>query len=113
MSNGTVVAAEEPVENVPQAPDAAADYVRQLREKILFGLSVYHFLSPSMLHVFLGTATPASLWKDKILTELLEEGLVVKEDVQLTSPFERSQTYTILRLPDNKYKAPKALEARG
>jgi hypothetical protein len=77
-----------------------------LREKILFGLSIYPFLSPSMLHVFLGTATPKSIWKDVVLKALVEEGLVCSEEVTLTSPHDRTQTYNILRLAENTYTAP-------
>lgn len=86
-------------------------YEIDLRQKILFGLSVYPFLSPSMLHVFLGTSTPTSIWKEQVLRQLLEDGLVVQEDVQLTSPSDRSQTYTILRLADRAYTPPAVLDA--
>lgn len=84
-------------------------YEIDLRQKILFGLSVYPFVSPSMLHVFLGTSTPSSIWKEQVLRQLLEEGVVVQEDVQLTSPAERSQTYTVLRLADRPYSPPEPL----
>lgn len=86
--------------------ESANAYMAQLREKILFGLSIYKYLNPSMLHVFLGTSTPSSLWKDQVLEQLLAEGAVVKTDIQLTSPSERSQSYTILHLPENKYSPP-------
>jgi hypothetical protein len=90
--------------------NAADEYAESLEAKILFGLSVYPYLSPSMLHVFLGTATPASLWKDTILARLLTEGQVVQEEIPLQSPAGRSQTYTILRLPNNVYKPPRVQE---
>lgn len=80
------------------------NFAQMLREKILFGLQVYPYLSPTMLHVFLQTATPAGIWKP-ILNELIVEGLVVSEEVTLTSPHERTQTYTILHLATTPYTA--------
>lgn len=86
---------------------AAEEYIDILRTKILFSLKVYPFLSPSMLHVALGTATSTALWKP-ILEALIVEGKVNEAKVQLTSPHDRSQTYTILHLSDNTYvPAPK------
>jgi hypothetical protein len=82
----------------PEQSNAADEYAQTLRRKILFGLYVYPYMNPSMLHVFLGTATPKALWKDVILKELIQEGHVTEDSVQLTSPHDRTQTYTILRL---------------
>lgn len=94
------------IEEASTPSDAATKYKESLRSKILFGLSVYPFVNPSMLHVFMGTSTPTSIWKDEVLEELIQEGLVVKEDVQLTSPSERSQTYTVLHLAEREYTPP-------
>jgi hypothetical protein len=85
---------------------AANEWAQNLREKILFGLSIYKFVSPTMLHVFLGTSIPSALWKDEVLTKLIEEGLVIQENVSLTSPLDRSQSYTVLRLAENAYIPP-------
>lgn len=87
----------------PEAMDPAYD---MWREKVLFGLSIYPVISPSMLHIFVGTAVPKSLWKDVILKELIQEGLVVQENITLTSPHDRVQTYTLLRLATTPYVAP-------
>lgn len=89
--------------------DSANEYLLLLEQKILYGLSIYRFVSPSMLHVFLGTSTPASLWKDQVLQRLIESGQVISENVTLTSPFDRSQSYTVLHLPENVYEPPAAL----
>jgi hypothetical protein len=85
---------------------AANEWAQNLREKILFGLSIYKFVSPTMLHVFLGTSTPSALWKDEVLAKLIEDGLVVQENIALTSPLDRSQSYTVLRLAENVYTPP-------
>lgn len=90
--------------------DSANEYLAQLEQKILYGLSIYKFVSPTMLHVFLGTSTPASLWKDQVLQSLIASGQVISENVTLTSPFDRSQSYTVLHLPENVYTPPEALE---
>lgn len=82
--------------------DAMSDYEGRLREKILFGLRVYPFVSPTMLHNFLGTSTSARLWKS-ILQELVGEGLITRTEVQLTSPHDRVQTYSVLHLTTNLY----------
>jgi hypothetical protein len=101
-SPSTAVAVEEATPDISRE-DAADTYLDQLEAKILFGLKVYPFLSPSMLHVFLGTSTPTALWKDQVLARLIEEGKVISTTVSLTSPFERSQTYTVLHLVSNVY----------
>lgn len=84
--------------------EGVIDYLKLLREKILFGLEVYPYVSPSMLHVFLGTATSAHVWKS-ILNDLIAEGLVTREEVTLTTPHDRTQTYTILHLTQKPYTA--------
>jgi hypothetical protein len=85
---------------------AFENQVRILREKILFGLSIYPAMSPSMIHVFVGPAQPKEIWKDVVLAQLIEEGEVIKTEVQLTSPLERSQTYTVLHRKDYTYTPP-------
>jgi hypothetical protein len=88
--------------------EAMEDYVRMLREKILFGLEIYTFVSPTMLHTFLGTSTSAHVWKP-ILNQLIAEGLVEREEVTHITPHtlhERTQTYTILHLAQNHYPNP-------
>lgn len=92
-------------EEVPMQ-NAAELYTSELEEKILYGLSIYRFLNPSMLHVFLGTSTPVALWKNEVLRKLLEEGRVVSVTFTLTSPAGRSQTYEVLHLPENEYIPP-------
>lgn len=92
--------------NSQELDDGLAGHVQMLREKILFGLGVYPYLSPTMLHTFLGTSTSTHVWKP-ILNQLIAEGLVVSEEAKLTSPHERQQSYTILHLATNQYTPPK------
>lgn len=86
-------------------PTVAEEYTSQLREKILFSLSVYQYVSPSMLHVALGTSSPSALWR-QILTDLIAEGLVQETRIMLTTPSERNQTYAVLHLSSNSYTPP-------
>lgn len=96
--------------DIPEVDQSLEEYKQMLREKILFGLEIYPAISPSMLHVFLGTATSTHVWKP-ILNDLISEGLVQKQEVTLTSPIDRVQTYTILHRAENSYTKPKyALE---
>ena len=90
----------------PTITEAFETQVKLLREKIIFGLTIYPALSPSMLHVFLGTAQPKSIWKDVVLEQLISDGVVVKADVALTSPNDRAQTYTVLHLTSKPYTSP-------
>ncbi len=85
--------------------DPLVEYTRMLREKILFGLEIYPAVSPTMLHTFLGTSTSTHVWKP-ILNELITEGLVEKTEVTLTSPHDRTQTYTIISRTDKPYTPP-------
>lgn len=85
---------------------AVDDYAIMLREKILFGLSIYRELSPTMLQVFLGTSTPSKVWKP-ILDDLIAKGQIAKTNVPLESPHERSQNYTVLHLGTHIYIPPR------
>jgi hypothetical protein len=80
--------------------------VKILREKMLFALTIYPALSPSMMHVAVGTNSPKSIWKDEILETLIEEGLIIRREVKLTTPRERNQTFTVLHLAGIEYNPP-------
>jgi|SRR5882724_6426181 len=88
--------------------EAAVVYTDELEEKILFGLSIYKFVSPTMLHTFLGTSTPVDLWKKQVLAKLLADGRVLLTTITLTSPAQRSQSYSVLHLPENEFTTPSA-----
>lgn len=85
--------------------DSLNEYARILREKILFGLEIYPAVSPTMLHTFLGTATSTHVWKP-ILNDLIAEGLVARVEVTMTSPHDRTQTYSVLHRTDKPYALP-------
>lgn len=73
-----------------------------MRSKILHILSIYPFLSQSMLQVGIGTSMSPAIWKP-VLESMLQSGEVVRLQVQATSPSERAQNYTVLHLPKNEY----------
>jgi S1-C subfamily serine protease len=73
-----------------------------LRSKILHTLSIFPYLSQSMIQVGIGTAISPNMWKP-LFQELIAEGKIVKTDVSATSPLERAQTYQVYHLPQNPY----------
>lgn len=82
--------------------DDMAQVIEQTRERILHGLRVFPFLSASMLHMAIGTATAGKLWKP-LLTDLIEEGKIVQTVHQAKSATGRQQSYTIYHLKENEY----------
>lgn len=71
-----------------------------LKQKILFILGIYPRLSHSMLQIGMGTGLPALLWRPS-LDALIAQGVVKSENVQLTTPSGRAQTYKVLSLADS------------
>lgn len=77
--------------------------VEQCRERILHALEIYPFLSASMIHQAIGTATSTALWRP-ILQEMVEDGRVTEESRVERSPLGRLQSYTIYSLHRNSYQ---------
>lgn len=92
MSDTTLIPADP-------AHEAAVEFVKEVRERILHTLSVYPKISPTMLQVALGTSTRPALWHP-VLDQLIEENLVEKIQVRPSSPppSGRDQVYTIIQL---------------
>lgn len=82
--------------------DSMAQLIEETRLRILHALDVFPFISASMLHQAIGTATPGKLWRP-ILEGLVEDGKVEEYNLQARSPTGRSQAYTIYHLPKNSY----------
>lgn len=82
--------------------DNMAQVIETTRLRILHALEVFPFISGSMLHQAIGTATATQLWKP-ILDQLIEEGLVKETNLQAKSPTGRAQSYTIYHLADRVY----------
>lgn len=82
--------------------DSMAQVIEETRLRILHALEVFPFISGSMLHQAIGTATSGSLWKP-ILVSLLADGQVICREFQSKSVTGRAQTYTIYHLPKNEY----------
>lgn len=79
--------------------------VEQVRERILHALEIFPFISSSMLHQAIGTATLGSLWKP-VLNELIQDGKVMETTFTAKSFGGRQQSYTILHLAKNNYGIP-------
>lgn len=82
--------------------DNMADVIEQTRLRILHALKVFPFISGSMLHQAIGTATSGALWKP-ILSQLVEAGEVVESTLCHATVTGRQQTYTFYHLPANKH----------
>lgn len=87
------------VEEKVTTADAGAE---MLRSRIVHVLTVFPFLSQSMINVGIGTSIPSKLWQP-ILEDLIAEGTVQKTAINAQSPSDRSQTYTIYHLSKNAY----------
>lgn len=83
--------------------DGLDEELAMLRDKILFYLELYPFLSRSMIHMALGTATSRRLWSP-ILDKLIEEGAVVCTTLHAKTPLDRNQTFTIFHLASRTYE---------
>lgn len=68
-----------------------------LRAKILHTLSVYPYLSASMLQVGIGTAISPKIWHP-VKDALIREGLIIQEEIRTRSHAGRDQVYSIIRL---------------
>lgn len=86
----------------PEIDDSMAQVIEETKLRILHALEVFPFISASMLHQAIGTATPTKLWRP-LLGHLVEEGKVVVHDVSAKSAVGRSQVYTIYHLPKHEY----------
>lgn len=77
----------------------AQDFYRQ---RILHTLEVFPFLSASMIHVGIGTASPSPIWKP-VLQDLVNSGEVVMTEISANAPSERRLAYTIYHLSSRAY----------
>lgn len=89
-------------ESTPFPDDSLVQVIEETKLRILHALEVFPFISASMLHQAIGTATPGKLWKP-ILEGLIEDGKVECYELSARSPTGRAQAYTIYHLPKNEY----------
>ncbi len=82
--------------------DSLAQVIEETKLRILHALKVFPFISASMLHQAIGTATPGKLWRP-ILEGLVEDGKIEVYELSALSPTGRMQAYTIYHLPSNEY----------
>jgi hypothetical protein len=71
-------------------------------ERILHALEIFPFISASMLHQAIGTATAGNLWKP-ILEQLVELGEIKETTFSAKTPTGRTQSYTIYHLSKHTY----------
>ena len=92
--------------------DSMAQVIEETKLRILHALEVFPFISGSMVHLAIGTATSGTLWKP-ILQGLLKEGRIKIHQLQAKGPTGRMQTYTLYHLPKNKYVFGENVELIG
>lgn len=91
-----------PIEEENARMDEVERQLQLMRERILHSLEIFPFLSRSMIHMSLGTATPVGLWQP-LLEKLVEDGEVVCTEVHAKTPLNRSQAYTLYHLSSRTY----------
>lgn len=64
-----------------------------LRDKIIHVLSLYPYLSQTMLQVGIGPSIPPKVWKP-LLERLITEKVVSREQFQADTPEGQTRTYT-------------------
>ncbi len=77
--------------------DEEEDRIAKIRKKILFAMSITPAVGHTQMQACLGYSIPARDWKP-VMDALIKEGIVVKEELSLTSPFGQFREYTRLRL---------------
>src|SRR5436190_949296 len=89
----------DPDSQILRTSDLTSNVIGTIRSKILYVLSIYPKLSPSMLQVGIGPSISPTIWRP-ILTELVREGLVSKQEEERTSNNGRFHRYDVLSLTE-------------
>ena len=80
------------------------DSDQKLRDKIIFVMTLYPQLSPSMLHTGIGPNVAPQLWRP-IVDSMVKEGTIIRSDEGVMTHLEQYRTFTVLRLRDDLYTA--------
>ncbi len=68
-----------------------------IQEHIVHILKIFPKISPSMLHITLGSSLPKAIW-NPILEDLIKNNIVQKHSTSKQAPNGRMRNYTILSL---------------
>jgi hypothetical protein len=90
--SGDIMTSEQPLKDAEPDKEAAL-----IAARIAHILQIYPRISYSMLHIALGPALVANVWRP-ILDEMIAENVVQVDTVNRASPAGRSQTYSIISL---------------
>jgi hypothetical protein len=71
-----------------------------LRQKIKHALTVWPYLSGSMIQIGLGTAVPPVLWRP-VLQSMIDQKEITVLEIYARSPTGRDQKYTVYKLSSN------------
>lgn len=83
--------------NMPSLEEASIEGAKDIEERILFVLSVYPTISPSMLQISLGSGLPTKMWHH-VLDKLIQERKVFRGSTARTRPNGRQQTLQFISL---------------
>jgi|ERR1700761_2356667 len=80
---------------------------RSIRAKIMHVLGIWPMLTSSMLQNGMGVQTPARDWRP-VLSKMRNEGLVLEDEIQVTTHLGQVRSYTRIFLATNKKLAEMA-----
>jgi hypothetical protein len=86
----------------PPGVEVPNELMLETRARIIHSLTIFPFLSGSMIQTALSPGLPPKLWRP-ILVSLIEEGIVTITKVSAVTPGNRSQSYDVHHLTSNKY----------
>lgn len=95
LSTNTATKTSTVVDNDVVVVDS--DSPSTLEERIVFILTVFPRLTPSMLQVGLGPHTPPRLWRP-VVEDLIQKKVVKRDERGVTTPIGQYRTYTFLTL---------------
>lgn len=72
-------------------------FLKNLKEKLVFTLTVFPRLTSSQLQVGIGPHIQPRIWRP-VLEELIADGTVIREDLGITTPIGQYRTLTVLSL---------------
>ena len=94
----------DPIDGAIDTQHSFEEEALALRDKILWALEVFPFISKSMIHQAVGTGVPRTLWMP-ILNKLVADGDVTCITVYAKTPTDRNQQYIIYHLKNRQYIA--------
>lgn len=74
-------------------------YLKDVEDRIISVLKVYPRISPSMLHIGIGSSMPTKIWRP-VLEDMVSRGIISIDHIADLSAKGRSQSHTIISLKE-------------